>query len=462
MTRARIRWLAAAAALLVIGLGYLALYRRVTILVDGGAQTVFTHALTVGFALRDAGIELGPQDEVNPSSLSLVSDELVVKVQRAGRIQLTADGIVYEEVGGELRLPVLLAQWGLTLKQGDRLLLAGRTISLDEVLPEGAFITLELRRAVTVTLQNAGETVEFLSAAPTVGEALAEHGVSLSAADRLAPAPDTPLDKPLSVTLEQAKPINIRVGRQRINLSSSAATVGEALAEAGLSLQGLDYSRPAADQPVPEDGVIRVTRVIEAVILEQDLIPHETEWQVDAELEVGATAVIQAGQDGVSASRVRVRYENGEEVSRVEEGERVLVEPVTTINATGSNYVIRTTVVDGVEIEYWATMSMYTTSYSPCRSGVEGCLYGTSTSGVTVGKGVVATYRDWLLAARGVSIYVPGYGPAAFYDVGGGFPDGRPWIDLGYSDDEWIGWSQWVTVYFTTPVPASIPYFLGP
>ena len=405
---------------------------------------------------------MAPKDQVSPSSLSLVSDGSLIAVKRAGRILLYADGDLYQEVSGERRPPVLLAKWGLSLGEGDRLLLAGRAVSLGEPLPDAPFLTLELRRAVTVTLDDAGTTTRFLSSAPTLGEALAENGVVLSAGDRLEPAAETPLDKSLSVTLQRASPVNIRVGAQRFKIFSAAATVGEALAEAGLSPQGLDYSEPAADQPLPTDGAIRVVRVVETISLEQDLIPHEIVWQPDPEAEIGSSTVIQAGQDGVSSSRLRIRYEDGKEISRVEEGLRVLVAPLTAINGYGSNFAIRTAVVDGVEIEYWATLSMYATSYSPCRSGVDRCLYGTSTSGISVAKGVAATYRDWLLAARGVTFYVPGYGPGAFYDVGGGFPDGRAWIDLAYSDDDWVGWSQWVTVYFTTPVPAVVPYFLYP
>jgi hypothetical protein len=232
------------------------------------------------------------------------------------------------------------------------------------------------------------------------------------------------------------------------------------LAEAGIALQGLDRSDPDEDQPLPSDRRIRIVRVNESVQLEQEVIPFQVAWQQDPEAEIGTTSIIQAGSDGVSAKRVRTRYEDGVEVSHSDEEERILQSPIDQINGYGGDIVIRTTIVDGVEIEYWATMSMYATSYSPCGSGVDGCLYGTSTSGVSVAKGVVATYKDWLLAARGVTIYIPGYGPGAFYDVGGGFPDGRAWIDLGYSDSDYVGWSQWVTVYFTTPVPVSIPYFL--
>ena len=53
----------------------------------------------------------------------------------------------------------------------------------------------------------------------------------------------------------------------------------------------------------------------------------------------------------------------------------------------------------------------------------------------------------------------PGYGFATVGDVCGGCV-GKPWVDLGYGDDDWQQWSSWVTVYFLTPVPANIIYSL--
>jgi 3D (Asp-Asp-Asp) domain-containing protein len=99
---------------------------------------------------------------------------------------------------------------------------------------------------------------------------------------------------------------------------------------------------------------------------------------------------------------------------------------------------------------------MYATSYSPCGTGTGDCSYGTA-SGLPVQYGVVAFKRDLFNALRGSQVYVEGYGFATVADVGGGFPDGRLWIDLGYSDADYVPWSQWVTVYFLAPAPAYIP-----
>ena len=132
--------------------------------------------------------------------------------------------------------------------------------------------------------------------------------------------------------------------------------------------------------------------------------------------------------------------------------------PEKRILGYGTKIEIKTATVDGVQIEYWRAVQMYATSYSPCRSGGDRCYNGTS-SGKKLAKGMVGLRYSWYLNMGGQPLYIPGYGYATVEDVCGGCI-GKPWIDLGYSDDDWEQWSSWVTVYFLTPVPSNILYVL--
>jgi 3D (Asp-Asp-Asp) domain-containing protein len=51
-------------------------------------------------------------------------------------------------------------------------------------------------------------------------------------------------------------------------------------------------------------------------------------------------------------------------------------------------------------------------------------------------------------------MYVPGYGQALAADTGGGI-QGRM-IDLGYLDEDYVSWHQWVKVYFLWPPPENV------
>lgn len=152
--------------------------------------------------------------------------------------------------------------------------------------------------------------------------------------------------------------------------------------------------------------------------------------------------------------RIRIRYEDGQEISRVAEDETLVRPPQTRVLAYGTKIEVKTATVDGVQIEYWRAVPMYATSYSPCRSGTDRCYPGTA-SGQTLRKGMVAVRYSWYLNMQGQRLYIPGYGFATVEDVCGGCV-GRPWIDLGFSDNNFEPWHNWVTVYFLTPVPSNV------
>src|SRR5574341_97572 len=157
-------------------------------------------------------------------------------------------------------------------------------------------------------------------------------------------------------------------------------------------------------------------------------------------------ARVRPGENGFTVQRIRVRYEDGKEVSRLTEAETLVRPPKTRILGYGTKIEIKTATVDGVEIEYWRAVQMYATAYSPCRSGSDQCHSGTS-SGKSLKKGMVGLRYDWYLSMQGQRLFIPGYGFASVEDVCGGCI-GKPWIDLGYSDNDYEQWNSWVTVYF--------------
>jgi uncharacterized protein YabE (DUF348 family) len=452
MSPQRIRWLAAGAAVIVLLFALLSWQKDVVVLADGAAYPVTSRALTVAGAVSDAGLELGPQDQLTPGSLTFLRSGLIIDVQRAAQVLLRADGQELSLVSTERDPATLLAEFDVELGPEDRLLLAGESQPLDTPIPYSANLLLEVRRAVTISLTEDGQSSQFRSSAPTLGIALAEEGVDLLASDDLKPGPETVLDSDLQATLTRSRPVAITLGDEVFDLRSTAATVGEALAEAGVALQGLDVVEPQEAAPVPEDGHITVHRIYETVSLTQQPIEFSTEWAPDPEIEIDNQSVVQLGQYGVEAQRTRVRYEDGVEVAREDEGSWTLVDPVTQVRGYGTDIVIRSAVVDGVTIEYWRAVTLYVTSYSPCRSGVPDKCYYYTALGDEVKKGIAAVYLDWWYQMGNHTVYVPGYGHAKISD-NGAYPDGRPWIDLAYSDDDWVPWGGWYTVYFTTPVP---------
>lgn len=358
----------------------------------------------------------------------------------------------------EARLPsAILQAAGITLNPGDRILVNGVQAAIDQQISNSP-ITLQIRRAVTITLSTPEGQKEIQSAASTVGEVLAEASIWLYEGDKVFPEPQTPVKNRLTVAIIPAKQLTVSADGKSMEIRSSARTVGEALAEASMPLLGLDYSLPPEKEPLPSDGQIQVMRVSESVLLAQKSIPFESEAQASAEVPLDQTQILQPGETGLSVQRIRIRYEDGKEIARLAENEALVRPPSKRILGYGTKVEVKRTVVDGREIEYWRAVQMYATSYSPCRSGGDRCYPGTA-SGKSLRKGMVGLRYDWYLAMGGQSLYIPGYGYATVEDVCGGCT-GKPWIDLGYSDSDWQQWNSWVTVYFLTPVPQNIIYDL--
>ncbi len=358
----------------------------------------------------------------------------------------------------ESRIPAqILESAGITLNSLDRLLVNGQFADLNTPL-DCEVCTLQVRRAVIMTLVTPDGEQELITAALSIGDALTEYGIQLHTTDFLDPPAGTPATDQLKIIYRPSRPLAIHVDGQIVHIRSSAETVGGALLEGGIPLIGLDASQPSESDPLPTDGQIRVIRIVEKIELEQTETPFEIEYIPSNEIAVDEEEILEPGQTGLIVSRTRIRYEDGVEVSRVSEEERKVREPSTQVVGYGTQYVLKTAIVDGKEIEYWRAIQVYATSYSPCNSGADRC-YPNTASGIPVRQGVIGVIRSWYNAMQGQAVYVPGYGQATIEDIGAGFPD-KDWIDLGYSDANYQVWSQWVTIYFLPPVPANTLWVL--
>jgi uncharacterized protein YabE (DUF348 family) len=355
------------------------------------------------------------------------------------------------------RVPsAVIDQAGITINSSDRVLLNGLPIAPDQSITNYP-ITLQIRRGIPITIITPDGEKQFQSSAFTVGEALQEASVWLRAGDKTTPSLNSPVSRS-PVSISPSIELLITTNGKTATILSSAQTVGEALAEAGIPLIGLDYSLPAENELIPSDGQIRVVRVTESMQLAQKPIPFESELEASADVPLDQTQILQPGEPGLTVQRIRIRYEDGEEISRLTEDETLVRPPKTRLMGYGTKVEVKTATVDGVQIEYWRAVQMYATSYSPCRSGTDQCYPGTS-SGKSLRKGMVGLRQSWYLSMQGQRLYIPGYGFASVEDVCGGCV-GRPWIDLGFSDNNFEPWHSWVTVYFLTPVPANVIYVL--
>ena len=441
--------------------GLVSIPRNIAVTINGETQYLNTNALTVSAALEKDGFLLEEADQISPEadSLTLGVQEIEVELARPVSIRVLPGPEEVDLYTAE-RLPSqLLSAAGIDLGEEDQLLMAGEPVNLNQELPYQGDYQLVVRKAVNLQIEDEGQTTSILSSAETLAQALEENGIVLKEGERIQPELETVLVSDLDVVIQRAKPVAIDMQDESIAVQTAAKTVAEVLVEAGLSLQGADYSIPDAQSLIPEDGHIRVVRVREEFTLTQTNIPFSVDYIQSDQVELDQREVVQAGEFGVEVTRTRVIYEDEQEVSRVEEVTWVAKEPKDQLTGLGTQVVVRTMDTPNGPIEYWRAVNVYATSYSPCRLGIENyCSSGTA-SGLTAQHGVIAVTRAWYNLMLGQRLYVPGYGIGVVGDIGGGIP-GKYWIDLAYSDDDYVAWHQNVTVYFLTPVPENIAWIL--
>ncbi len=441
------------AILLVLGgavIAYFTLHKTITLEVNGESQSIITYTFTVGDFLNEQSLTLKEEDELSLPLEHWLREGERVQIEQAGHFFITSDGKEHTALTAARNPADIFTEAGISLHPGDEIYLNGSLIPATEQISYQVSQSLVLRRSTPITLYIDGEKRTFRSTAETLGQALWDEGIRLRDGDQLSPPMTTSLTGDfLQARIKLAQPLNIHLAERVIPILSTSATVGEALSQSGLSLQGLDYSIPEAGSPLPEDGEIEVVRVREAIILEQEPIPFGVVFEASNEVEIDTQQVLEGGEYGIQASRVRVRYENGEEVAREVEKEWVAKEPQPRVVGYGMKIVVRSLETAHGTIQYWRTVTARATSYKPGDAGVNKW----TSSGARLQKGVIAVIRSWYLYMKGARVYIPGYGFATIEDVGGGIT-GPHWVDLGYSESDYVPWYQMVTVYFLTPVPA--------
>ena len=201
-------------------------------------------------------------------------------------------------------------------------------------------------------------------------------------------------------------------------VSSSAQTVGELLAELGLTLDKLDRASLSLSTPLSEDAIVQVTRVKFHQVVEEVPIAAKTTVLGTPKLAAGFTKILSHGQEGLVKRVVSVWEKDGQVTQRGVQSEKVLVPVKDTV-------VLRGTRDEPNRGGNWHTpRSMEATGYVAFRCG--GSPSGRTATGPMAVKGLVAV--DPRNIPLGTKLYIPGYGFALAADTGGAIKGNR--IDL--------------------------------
>jgi uncharacterized protein YabE (DUF348 family) len=456
-SRARLRFALVVTLALVGVLGFLIFPpRELSVLADGKAVTVVSRQQDIATLVNSAGVGRDPGD------VFVVSPKAIT-VERAIPVVVEADGVTLSWRTRAISVEGLLRELSIDVSPYDTIYYNGLQVATtDPVYPKpintsslagfGIFnetpgdiqgIIIDIKRAVPVTVVEDGRTVTLQTSVATVGDALAGAGISLGPADEIYPSVNTPLNSGMQVEVTHAKTINLRIGGATQVIYSQKATLEEALADAGFSFGPDDRVEPALDASVTNNMNARIVRVVGQPYFEREDVQHTTVFKPDDTL-TGTNTIRTEGHDGVKVTQYKIVIEDGEEVERtfVDESydpapeDTVIYYSASAINSTGS----------AENLKVASTLNMYATWYNAASSGkaATNSAYGITRSGAPLTKGIVAV--DPTVIPLGTHLYIPGYGFAVAGDTGGGIKGKM--IDLGFPDGVAVDWrTGWVDVY---------------
>ncbi len=445
----------------------------ITVSVDGREEVVRSARADVGSLVADLGLVLRPEDALSPAPGTPLTNGLRITVERARPGLVSSDGRLTEVFTRKTTVGAMLAAAHIAVSPQDEVLLDGAVVPLDTLLPpvrrpapQSGFplgrkwnlppvtpVHLSIHRAVPITVDDGSVPYTLYTTASTVGDALLREQVTLYLGDRVQPSLGARVNSGMRVHVERSKPVIVAADGRTVQTRTRGKTVGAALMDLGVVVAGMDEVKPALHEALVDQMQIKVTRVSEVTLVDSTAIPFQLETRWDDKLELDHTKVTQQGKNGEWRKRWKVRYEDGQEVQRGLVDEWQAAAPVNRVTARGRMIVPRTIDTESGTLTYWRKIRMYATSYSPARSGTPRSApwYGRTRIGMPLRKGLVAI--DPSVIPYHTPLYIPGYGMGLAADTGGGVRG--KWIDLGYSDDDYVGWHWWVDVYVLEPRPVA-------
>jgi len=311
------------------------------------------------------------------------------------------------------------------------------------VLAVAAGVILHGRLTKEIRIIDNGRSIAVKTMGANVGQALDQLGISVGEYDYVSVDMDTPLklDSPNVVTIKRAIPVKLTVDGKTRTVMSYRDTVEELLQDNGVVLGPLDrMDGVAPDDPLTENMEIKVVRVEERIITENEEIPYNVVERPNNKMNEGETRTVVEGENGIREKTYKVTYEDGKYVSREFIGEKVVKEPVNRVVEYGTvpNFLTSR----GERVRYSKVLKMtataYTNSYEDTGKNPGDPGYGITYSGLAARTGVVAVDPKVIPLGSKLYIEVPGsapdYGFAIAGDVGSAIKGNH--IDLFFNTKE--------------------------
>ena len=202
----------------------------------------------------------------------------------------------------------ILTEAGITLEDDDKLDFSGY------VQGEGGTIVINTLKSVNVERNNSITNYNVYS--NTVSEALSEMNVELKSSERVNYALNEAVKDGMVLKIKPVFSVKLRVDGKTQAYSVIEGTVADLLKEAGVTLEGKDYTKPALDKALKANMTVKVYRVSYKEKTVTKKIKYTTKTVKDDDMFVGETKVVKKGKNGKKKVTYSVKYVNGKKVKK--------------------------------------------------------------------------------------------------------------------------------------------------
>jgi resuscitation-promoting factor RpfB len=298
-----------AIVLAVVGgtIAYASMSKTVTLSIDGQPQEVRTFADDVDGLLEQEDIEIGEHDVVAPGIESEIDEGTAVAVRYGRQLTVTTDGVTKTYWVTATNVDDALAQLNLRVVDSAELS-ASRSAEISR-----AGLEIVISTPKQITLIDGGDKQRLKTTAATVGEVLAEADIALNKHDQL-----------------------VAGVRQQTSSEDSGSPGGVNRDGSRAPLTKVATEPVKADEPVVEGMRIEVTRVGVKVQTVKVSVPFETIVKRDNDLLEGKVRVKREGDEGAKRVTYRIRTVDGEVTGRKALKSRWLDRPNPQIEIHGT------------------------------------------------------------------------------------------------------------------------------
>ena len=276
----------AGAAIVGSATAAVAAQKDITVDVNGEATTVSTFSGDVDKALQAAGVEVTDADLVYPAPGQKLANGDTVTVRTAKPVAVVVDGVAQELTSTAATVGDLLDEAGMAANaatDGDR----------DQPVTEGLNVDVTTPKIVSI---NDGGVVTYTSAAAkTVGDLLAERGITFDSNDRLNVPLDAQVTPNMQINLDR---VEIVKDREVVDVKAPAKYIDDPEMEEGT-------------EEIREEGVLGEKQVIRHTVLVNGLpedtfvaSAHETREAKPAVIVRGTKKAEKEGNTGAAAPAV--------------------------------------------------------------------------------------------------------------------------------------------------------------